>query len=171
MARDEALFINGVYEDVLNDILEIQSALPEHIMYLQPYSTSPIVHLRENRPTPEDPVTVYLSITSDLSNVHFTAEIISWDDKQLIPEKKRNVLNRVIWTLQPKETGLYDASKIDGKHSVNLLHIRRLQRVTPCFSVSRLIKNSDGKPVSTGRTTAGGWAYVKKEVIELDAHV
>ena len=36
----EALFINGVYEGVLKEILQIQAELPEHIMYLQPDSGS-----------------------------------------------------------------------------------------------------------------------------------
>jgi hypothetical protein len=169
MARDEALFINGVYEDVLQEILHIQKELPEHIMYLQPYSSDPIVHLRDDPPTAETPVLLYLSITTDLSNVHYTAEIVGWDDKREIPHAKRKVLNRVIATLQPNETGLYDASRVEGKPSVNLLHIRRLQRVAPSFSVASLIKTSDGKPMSPGRTTAGGWAYFKRDMAEQGA--
>lgn len=166
MVKDEALFLNGVYEDVLKEILQIQSQLPEHIMYLQPYSSDPIVHLRENPPTDQSSVLLYISITTDLSMVHYTAEIVRWDDKRTISPEKRNVLNRVIWTLQPNETGLYDASRVEGKPSVNLLHIRKLSRIEPPFSVSRLIKTGDGKPLSTGRTTAGGWAYVRKDLTE-----
>ncbi|MFH1235804.1 MAG: hypothetical protein V1685_02595 [Parcubacteria group bacterium] len=164
MVKDEALFINGVFEDVLQEILRIQKELPEHIMYLQPYSSDPIVHLRDDPPTDEAPVLLYLSITTDLSTVHYTAEIVGWDDKREIPQAKRDALNRVIGTLQPNETGLYDASRVEGKPSVNLLHIRRLRRVDPPFSVSCLIKTIDGKPVSPGRTTAGGWAYVKRDL-------
>ena len=164
MAKEEGLFINGVYEDVLREILQIQRELPEHIMYLQPYSSGPIVHLRDDPPTVEAPVLLYLSITTDLSNIHYTAEIVGWDDKREIPHAKREVINRVLATLQPNETGLYDASRVEGKPSMNLLHIRRLRRVDPSFSVSSLIKTSDGKPVSPGRTTAGGWAYVRRDM-------
>lgn len=167
MIRDEALFLNGMYETVLENILEIQSALPEHIMYLQPYSSSPIVHLRDDRPSTEYPVLLYMSITTDLSMVHYTSEIVGWDDKRDISEKRKKALNRVISTLQP-ETGLYDASRVQGKPSVNLIHIWRLQRMDPPFSVSRLIKTVDGSPVSPKRTTAGGWAYVKKEIAPQD---
>ena len=161
MGQEEALFINGVYEEVLEEILLIQKELPEHIMYLQPYSPRPIIHLHDDPPAWERPTKLYISITTDLSNVHFTAEIVRWDDKRKFTEEKRHVLNRVIWTLQPNEGGLYDASRVKGKPSVNLLHIRRLQRIVPPFSVSRLIKTSDNKPVSTARTTSGGWVYVK----------
>ena len=164
MIKEEALFINGVFENVLEEILQIQNELPEHIMYLQPYSSDPIVHLRDDPPTDEAAVLLYLSITTDLSMVHYTAEIVGWDDKREIPHAKRKVLNRVIATLQPNESGLYDASRVEGKPSVNLLHIRRLRRVDPPVSVSRLIKTVDGKPVSPGRTTAGGWAYVKRDL-------
>ena len=166
MIRDEALFLNGVYEDGLKEILKIQSELPEHIMYLQPYSSSPIVHLRNDPPTHDSSVLFYISITTDLPMVHYTAEIVGWDDKPELSGKKKNVLNRVICTLQPGEPGVYDASRVEGKPSVNLPHIRRLRQIDPPFSVSRLIKTSDGAPVSPGRTTAGGWAYVKKDLAE-----
>jgi hypothetical protein len=168
MIRDEALFLNGIYETVLDDILKIQGQLPEHIMYLQPYSSSPIVHLRDDRPSTEYPVLLYISITTDLPMVRYTAEIAGWDDKRQFSEKRKNILNHVINTLQPGETGLYDASRVQGKSSVNLLHIWRLQRMAPPFSVSRLIKTVDGSPVSPKRTTAGGWAYVKKELAPQD---
>lgn len=163
MIRDEALFLNGIYETVLEDILRIQIELPEHIMYLQPYSSSPIVHLRDDRPSTEYPLLLFVSLTTDLSMIHYTAEIVGWDDKRDLSEKKKIALNHVIGKLQPGETGLYDASRVEGKPSVNLLHIRRLQRMDPPFSVSRLIKTIDGSPVSPNRTTAGGWAYVKKD--------
>ena len=164
MVKEEALFLNGVYKDTLKEILQIQKELPEHIMYLQPYSSEAIAHLRDDPPSSEEPVLLYISITTDLSRVHYTAEIIGWDDKREIQGEKRNVLNRVIWTLQPIETGLYDASST-GKPSVNLLHIRKLQSVDP-FSVSKMIKTSDGMPHAEGRSQPGRWAYVKKDLAE-----
>jgi hypothetical protein len=32
-----ALFLNGVYEGVLEEILQVQAHLPEQIMFLQPH--------------------------------------------------------------------------------------------------------------------------------------
>jgi hypothetical protein len=164
--RKEAVFLNGVYEDVLREILLIQEELPEHVMYLQPYSAEAIVHLREEPPTPEQPVRLYISVTDDLPTIKYTAEIVGWDDKTRMSKNKHRVLSRVVWTLQPNETGLYDASHVEGKQSINLLHVRRMQRLKKPFSVSKLIKTSDGEPVSNGRTTAGRWTYVKLEEIE-----
>jgi hypothetical protein len=51
--RGEGLFINGVYREVLEEILKVQSELPEHIMYLQPYSGGAITHLRDAPPSVE----------------------------------------------------------------------------------------------------------------------
>lgn len=155
----EALFINGVFESVLKEILLIQQYLPEHIMFLQPFSSDPITHLRDNRPSVDDPMRLFLSITTDLPTVHYTAEIVGWYDKRKISEEERFVFNRLIWTLQPNEGGLYDASPV-GKPSVNLIHIRRLHKLNSPYSVTNLIKTSDNEPVSPDRTTAGGWAYV-----------
>jgi 5-methylcytosine-specific restriction protein A len=158
--KSEALFINGVYQSVLEEILLVQRLLPEHIMFLQPYSSETITHLRDDRPSVDDPMRLFLSITTDLPTVHYSAEIVGWNDKRELFEEACNVFNRLIWTLQPNEGGLYNASRVKGKPSVNLLHIRRLHEVVPPFSVTRLIKTSDNMPVSPDRSTAGGWAYV-----------
>jgi len=99
--------------------------------------------------------------------IKYAGEIIGWDDKTKLSESKRNALNRVIWTLQSTETGLYDASSVEGKPSVNLLHVRRIHQLVQPFRVSRLTKTSDGQPVSEGRTTSGGWVYVKYEGADL----
>jgi hypothetical protein len=161
--RTEAVFINGVYEAVLKEILGIQAALPEHILFLQPYSGDPIVHLRDDPPRVEDPVRLFLSVTTDLPTVRYEAEIVGWDDKRHLPKERSHAISRLIWCLQPGEGGLYDASRVEGSPSVNLLHIRRLLELQKPFSVSRLIKTVDGQPVSAGRTTSGGWIYVRAE--------
>jgi hypothetical protein len=161
--KSETLLINGVYESVLEEILRIQRILPDQIMFLQPYSSEAIIHLRDDRPTVDDPMRLFLSITTDLPTVHYAAEIVGWDDKRTLSEDKRNVLNRLIWTLQPDEEGLYNASRVEGKPSVNLLHIRRLQNLTNPFSVTELVKTSDNMHVSPDRKTAGGWVYVRNK--------
>lgn len=159
--KSETLFINGVYESGLEEILRVQRLLPDQTMFLQPYSSHAIIHLRDDHPTFDDPMQLFLSITTDLPTVHYAAEIVGWDDKRKLSEEKRNVLNRLIWTLQPEEGGLYDASRVEGEPSVNLLHIRRLHNLANPFSVTELTKTSDNMPLSPCRRTAGGWVYVR----------
>ena len=158
--RNEALFLNGVYKDVLRDILAVQAHLPEQIMYLQPHSGQRIVHLAENPPTVGDPVRLFASLTSDLATVHYVGEIVGWDDKRILEEDKLHVLNRLIYLLQPTEGGVYKKAKPGGSDCVNLLYVRRLRELSKPFSVAELIKVDTGEPVSTQRTTSGGWAYV-----------
>ena len=161
--KSEALFINGVFESVLEEILQVQRYLPEQIMFLQPYRTDPITHLRDNPPTVDDPMMLFLSVTDNLPIVSYSAEIVGWEDKTKLSENKRNALNRLIWTLQPNEGGLYDESHVEGKESLNLLYIRRLTKLNNPFSVSELIKTSDGQPLSPKRTTSGGFSYVRSQ--------
>lgn len=164
--RAMALFLNGVYEGVLREVLEVQGVLQEHIMFLQPHKGEAIAKLREAPPSVDDPMLLLMSLTTDLPNVHYVAEIVGWDDKRAIPEQKRHVVSRLIWTLQPNEGGIYDASRAEGKESVNLLHIRRLRRLATPVNVTRLVNVADGKPLSDGRTTAGGWIYVKAQGLQ-----
>jgi hypothetical protein len=53
--RPEALFLNGVYEDVLKEILQVQETLPEHILFLQHYKSEANVRLREEVPSVDNP--------------------------------------------------------------------------------------------------------------------
>jgi len=158
-----ALFINGVYDKVLEEILVIQSELPEQILFLQPYSGKAIARLRDQPPTVDNPVRLVVSITTNLTEIHYTAEIVGWDDKRTLTDGKRKVLSRLLWTLQPFEGGLYDASQTEGGESVNLMHVRRVRKLPIPFSVSELIKIGDNEPVSDQRTTSGGWAYLKTD--------
>jgi hypothetical protein len=159
--RDEALFINGVFRGVLEEILQVQGHLPDHIMYLQPYAGSAIAHLRDDPPSSDEPMFLALSLTDDLGTIHYAAEIVGWDDKTQLSVVKRSVLNRVIGALQPGERELYDAAEAGDGRSVNLLHVRRMRRVRQPFSVTRLIKTEDGEPIAGPRTTSGGWTYVQ----------
>jgi hypothetical protein len=162
--RDEALFLNGEFENVLEDILKVQAHLPEQILYLQPYSGSRIGRLVQNRPSVDDPMRLFCSITTDLALVHFVGEVVGWDDKREIDWRKRRVLNRVIYVFQPTEDGVYMRAGPNSIECVNLLYVRRLHRLSSPFSVDQLIKTSDGQPVSTARTTSGGWTYVENPV-------
>lgn len=156
--RDEALFINGVWEDVLQDILAIQTHLPEQILYLQPYSGSRIVHLAENPPTVDDPVRLFASVTDDLARVHYVGEIVGWDDKRKLEGPKLTLLNRIIYAFQWTEDGVY--MEAGGAECVNLLYVRRLRKLSRPFSVAELTLTSTGRPHSPDRASAGGWSYV-----------
>lgn len=157
MSRN-GLFINGVFENVLQEILAVQSQLPEQIMFLQPYSGSRIVELAETPPSLNDPVPLFVSPSHDLSNIHFAGEIVGWDDKRSLNEAKKRVLNRLIFTLQPGEDGLY--LQAQGIECVNLLHVRRLKRLAKPFSVGGLTNARDGTQLSPNRSRSGGWVYV-----------
>jgi len=161
--KTESLFINGVYEETLKEISTIQSVLPEQILFLQPFSGSPITKLRDDTPTVDEPMRLFMSITTDLAAVHYIAEIVGWDDKSNLSARKRFILNRLITTLQPNEGGLYNASRTGDGQSINLLHIRRLRHIAPAFEVGHMLKTSDGMPVSDRRTTAGGFSYVRSD--------
>jgi hypothetical protein len=159
--RDIALFLNGVYDNVLQDILKVQEHLPEQILYLQPYSGGRIKYLAENPPSVEDPVRLLTSITDDLPTVHYFAEIVGWDDKRELGRAKREALVRIISPLQPTESGVYGETEAGDWDCVNLLYVRRLRKLAKPFSVGLLTSVNTGQPVSTGRTRAGGWVYVR----------
>ncbi len=70
-----AFFENGVYESVLEEILEAQKIKSNITCYIQPYSTGKIVFLNKIKPSKDNPITFYISTTSNLSSVSYTAEI------------------------------------------------------------------------------------------------
>ena len=158
--RGEALFLNGVYESVLQEILAVQAYLPEQILYLQPFSSERIRRLAEEPPTVEHPMRMFASITDDLAVVHYVGEIVGWDDKRALDDAKVQVLNRVVRCLQPGEVEVYKRVRDDGPLCVNLLYVRRLRKLSKPFSVDQLINVNTGQSLSTGRTTSGGWVYV-----------
>ncbi len=159
--RPQALFINGIYRSVLEEILSTHSTNPDRTLYLQPYDGRPIVLLRDCRPTVKDPVRLYASTTDELSHVSFSADIVGWEDKTKISQSRTRELNEIIQSFQPGEECLYDYAKSPEKPSLNLIHIRRLIRLPAPFSVANLIKISDGESLSTNRTQAGGWSPVR----------
>ena len=158
---DYDLFINGIYRNVLEEILETQAGNPDHTLFLQPYSASPVTRLKNKPPSPEDPVTLYASTTDDLTTVSYTAEIIDWEDKTDLSPARRAEVEGILASRQPGEGSLYGEPET-GIKSLNLLSIRRLTKFDSSFSVAELVKLSDGKPLSTNRSRAGGWSYVRK---------
>jgi hypothetical protein len=158
--RDVALFLNGIYESVLQEVLEIQKHLPEQILYLQPYSTRRIVRLAKTLPTCEEPVRLLISTTDDLPTVRYICEIVGWIDKRELEGWKLNTINRVIYALQPYEGGVYGLRERGKPDMVNLLCVRRMQKLAKPFSVAELRLADSNEPHSTERSTSGGWSYV-----------
>ena len=66
---DVALFINGIFEEVLSDIISAQKAHEDGIFYLQPYKGSIIKLLKDNSPMPDNPIRLYASTTTNLKNL------------------------------------------------------------------------------------------------------
>ena len=154
-----ALYMNGIYKDVLEEILSVQSSEPDLVCYLQPYKSSRILRLVEQPPTPGTPIVLYASITSALSEVYYRAEVIGWENKSKLRAERLSKLNAHISKYQPKETEIYPKNQ-SGELCTNLIAIRRLKRLRTPLHISHLIKLSDGVPLKK-RTRAGGWSYVK----------
>jgi hypothetical protein len=153
----DGLFINGVFDGVLGEIIEVHSAFPDQPLFLQPYSNSQVSALAKAPPTADDPVPLFISTTDDLVHVRYIGEIIGWDDKRTISPAKRRVFNTLIDSFQPNEKNLYDKG-------VNVIVVRHVSRLEQPFPVGQLIVRSTMKPLGA-RTTAGGWAFVLRDPV------
>jgi hypothetical protein len=158
--RDYALFINGVFESVMQEILRIQGPLPDCVLYMQPYAADRIVNLAEEPPSLADPVQLFISTTEVLNKVSYVCEIAGWEDKRKLSQSRRDELEVILDKYQPKEGGLYGLDEAGKRPMVNLLHVRRMHKLATPFSVGKLLNIKDEQPLSTNRTRAGGWVYV-----------
>ncbi len=152
-----AIFLNGVYESVLQEILESQRHEPEMICFLQPYSSSRIVLLEKDNPSIQSPVPMYISTTTHLGTVSYKAMIVGWENKQEMSKGRLAAVNAAIKQNQPNEQSVYMQSS-DNKSCVNLISVKYLTPLPNPVSVANLVKR-DGSPVKP-RTRAGNWAYV-----------
>lgn len=154
--------MNGVFRSVMEEIERVQRVLPDQILYMQPHGSNPVRKLRDDPPTVERPVAMWISAGDDLQHVAYRCEIVGWEDKTAMSEERRGLVEQIIDTLQPCEGGLYDMAEGPGASSVNLLHVRRLCRIAEPFPVDELVKIGDGLPLSMNRTRGGGHAYVRR---------
>lgn len=152
-----ALFLNGVFETVLHEILKSQERDPELICFLQPYSSSRIVLLEKESPSVESPIPLYISTTTHLGTVGYKAIIVGWENKQKMSRDRLAVVNAAIKKYQPKEECVY-MHVSDERPCVNLISVKHLTPLPNPVSVVNLVKR-DGSPVKP-RTRAGNWAYV-----------
>jgi hypothetical protein len=158
--RDYALFLNGVFETVMQEILRIQEPLPDCVLYLQPYARDRIVRLAEEPPSLVDPVQLFISTTDHLAQVQYVCEIVGWEDKREMHQSRIDQLSEKLRKYQPGEEGVYGLDEPGKGPMVNLLHVRRMHELNSSFSVGLLRNIKDGQPLSTDRTRAGGWVYV-----------
>lgn len=154
---EKALFLNGVYDSVLDEIMKSQEKNPGRVFYLQPYSESMIKQLQEDPPTPKSPLPLYISTTTQLNQICYSAEIVGWEDKNEISEERMAMLNEQIELFQPNEGNIYP--EVNGKKCVNLISIVNLKKLANQLSTSNLIKVSNEEPLKP-RTRAGNWSYV-----------
>lgn len=168
----QALFMNGVYKGVFDEILNTQKKHPDNVFYLQPYSSSYISKFRKNHPSKDNPIKLYASLTKDPNLVQFEATIVGWIDKiSLFQEQnlsQQSTINDEINTYQPNEEGLYQ--KKDKGHCANLILIKDLKKLDKPFPVYFLFKTSNGKSLKN-RSRAGGWSYVMYRVPTSDDEV
>lgn len=153
-----ALFLNGVFEGVLSEILSAQESNPARDYYLQPYKSAKIRALADNPPSVTRPTRLYISTTDNLPYVAYRALVVGWDDKRAISEDRLALLNRDIATYQPGEVSIYP--EVNGKACVNLLTIRELEALPAPMPVSMLLKTVDNSPLRP-RTQSGGWVPVQ----------
>lgn len=157
-----ALFLNGVFEDVLSEILAAQTKTPTKPHFLQPYSKDKITLLAKEPPTDLSPRTLYLSATTSLHQVSYQAKVVGWRDKREIGSAELAALNKEIAEHQPSEkAGIYLKDE-DGKPYVNLISIIELKKFHEPIPVSCLIKIRNKFPLKR-RTRAGGWSYVGEQ--------
>ena len=104
---EKALFINGVFRTVLEEIVTAQQGDPGLICYLQPYMEGRMKLLAEETPTNKSPMPLYVSLSDDLGHICFTAEIVGWEDKQELDPDRLELLNRHIKQFQPSEEEIY----------------------------------------------------------------
>ena len=161
--RPYALFMNGIYKEVLDDIIRAQSKDPGLQLYLQPYSGSAIARLRDDPPDLSNPVQLYASITDDLPRVHYTANVIRWEDKTQIGPFRKDLIERRLQQYQPTEEGLYNAAGEGDGTSLNLLTVVQVTKIEYPFDIRLLVKIEDGEPLSPNRNRSGGWSYVMPE--------
>lgn len=156
-----ALVINGIFEDVLSEILSAQEKAPSKPHFLQPYSQGRITLLAKEPPSELSPRTLYLSLTNSLHEISYQAKIVRWQDKRKIGSAELAALNKEIAQFQPNEKEMVYVTGAGGRQYVNLISIVELKRLRDPISVSCFVKVNDGLPLKKKRP--GGWSYVGEQ--------
>jgi len=165
-----ALFINGIFNHVLAEILKAQSAHGGREYFLQPRKGEVIKFLKKRQPTTEDPIRLYISTTENLSQICYTAEIVGWQDKRELSDQRRKEVATALKRDQPGEADYFMKFGRCANKAVNLITIRSLRQLDSLHSTSLLRKVSDDLPLKK-RSRAGGWSEVYDigDLVELPA--
>jgi len=155
-----AIFINGVFDDVLREIIAAQSAKPGLVCYLQPYSPNYMRRLRDALPSVANPIDIYFSTTDDLGTIKYRGRVVGWEDKPRLSIERLEVLNQHISQHQPGEEEIYRYNP-GGKLCANLISVLEVEKFSTQIPVGALIKVSNGTPVKV-RPMAGGLSYVRR---------
>lgn len=147
-----ALYINGVFESVLKEIVIAQENDINHVCYLQPYKSHKINWKKSVLPSKQNPITCYISTSASLQIVTYKAKIIGWENKNEIEDSRLDYLNNHIKNFQPNEIEIYEKG-------INLISIVELQKIQIPVPVQNFVKIDDDQPLKA-RTRAGGWSYV-----------
>ena len=154
-----ALFINGIYDSVLSDILAAQETRGGGISFLQPHKGQVITMLRQGAPSAKTPIRLYASTTANLSNICYTAEIIDWEDKRELSPRRKNEIKKHLLEWQHGEANLFEGVQEGATQAVNIITIQNLKKLDSLYSTSLLNKTSDDLPLKK-RTRPGGWSEV-----------
>lgn len=153
-----ALFLNGVYESVIEDIIDAQNAGAKEC-FLQPYKGQVINMLKDTKLSLESPTRLYMSTTQNLKNVSYIADIVNWEDKRVLSQQRKGQILTQLQKWQPGEINHFSGVNEVGKTAVNLLTLRGVRSCDTFLSTGVLNKKSDGLPLRP-RKRAGGWSEV-----------
>ncbi|HMP80826.1 MAG TPA: HNH endonuclease [Pirellulaceae bacterium] len=154
-----ALFINGIFDVVLREIVDAQMTGAGDL-FLQPFKKQPIKILRDSPPDESNPVRLYVSTTDDLSHISYVAEIVAWDNKKDINQTRRKQIASKMRKFQSEgELKLFLGTGKKGQGAINLITVRNLRRLGQPQPVSVLIKVSNSECLKP-RTQPGGWSPV-----------
>lgn len=159
LAESTALFINGIPDAVLTEILEAQRVQGGGDFYIQPFAGQIIKMLQESNPSPTKPVRLYVSSSENLSQIRYTALIVGWKDKRGLEADEKAVVRQHFEKHQPGELNLFDGDDKAVEKAVNLIKIRDLVQLDQILPTELLRKVSDGLPLKR-QTSSGGWTEV-----------
>lgn len=165
----QALFLNGVFEEVLEEIIEAQKADKDLICTLQPYSSRIIKLLEATDFSRNGSIPFYISTTTDLKHVAYTAEIVGWENKKELfnkPERLKELNERIGMNLPIQKEVYLHSDDEKTKECINLIELKKLRKLVIPLSVGNLIKISDGTPYKP-RSRPGGWSPVNVVPSEL----
>ena len=152
-----AIYLNGVYEDGLRQIIGVHHREPDRTCYLQPHGSNVIKRFQEESPSNENIVPIYMSVTTNLADVTYVADVVGWRQKSELNDNEVQEMNEHIRRYQSLEQSIY--FEINGKKPVNLILVKRLRRLRRAYPTSMIKKLSDGQPLGQ-RTQSGNYSYV-----------